>query len=116
MMERSYDALVLDLDGTLLDEHSRVSPANREALLAAQAAGVRILVATGRSSLSAHAVLEEIGLDSPAIVFNGAALYCPVRRAHLEERVLSNRTLARALDYARERDLLAVVMCADHKR
>ena len=43
---RAYDALVLDLDGTLLDEGSCIRPRNREALLAAEAAGVKVMILT----------------------------------------------------------------------
>ncbi|MBI5364813.1 MAG: HAD family phosphatase [Planctomycetes bacterium] len=115
MSSRAYDALVLDLDGTLLDEAGRVRPRNREALHAAQAAGVRVMIATGRSSLSAQSVLAELDLLLPAIVFNGAGLYCARKKRLLEERILSNQSVDRALDYARARDLLTVVMRADDK-
>ncbi|MFN0244241.1 MAG: HAD-IIB family hydrolase [Planctomycetota bacterium] len=115
MLDRAYDGLVLDLDGTVLDDTSSVHPRTRAALDAARAAGVRVLVATGRSNLSAHPVLEELGLECPAVVFNGAALYCPQTRRMLEERVLGNRTLERALAFGREHDFPMVVMCADKK-
>lgn len=115
MIDRDYDALVLDLDGTLLDDSSRVHPRTHAALKEAVARGVRVMVATGRSSLSAHPILAALDLPLPAIVFNGAALYCPKTRRMLEERVLSNRTLALALAFGRERDLSMVVMCADKK-
>jgi Cof subfamily protein (haloacid dehalogenase superfamily) len=114
-MALPYDALVLDLDGTLLGEDGSVHPRNREALRAAHERGVRVMIATGRSSLSAHPILEELDLETPAIVFNGAGLYACRGRRMLEERVLSNRTLARALDLGRERGWLTVLMCADRK-
>jgi len=114
-MTRSYDALVLDLDGTLLDESGLVHPRNRAALHAASLLGVRVMIATGRSCLSAHPILEELALETPAVVFNGAGLYQPRERRLLEERVLSNRTLARSLDLGKERDWLTVVMCAERK-
>jgi Cof subfamily protein (haloacid dehalogenase superfamily) len=115
MSARDYDALLLDLDGTLLDDQSLLSPRTSEALREASAQGVRVMVATGRSNLSAHGVLAELGLDAPAIVFNGAGLYCHRRQRLLEERTLSNRTLARTLEYAHARAHLPVVMCADRK-
>jgi HAD superfamily hydrolase (TIGR01484 family) len=114
-MPRPYDALVLDLDGTLLDEQSSVHPENRAAIRAAVDRGVVVLVATGRSTISAHPVLEHLGLDTPAVVFNGAGLYDPRERKMLEERVLSNRTLARAIDLGRRRDWMTVLMGADSK-
>ena len=114
-MPRPYDALVLDLDGTLLDERSEVHPRNREALRAAAAEGVVVLVATGRSSLSAKPILDHLGLDTPAVVFNGAAVWSPREGRMIEERVLSNRALARSLALGAERDWMTVLMTADTK-
>jgi Cof subfamily protein (haloacid dehalogenase superfamily) len=115
MSTRAYDALLLDLDGTLLDDRSLVQAQAAEALRAATAAGVRVMVATGRSNLSAHDVLVELGLEAPAIVFNGAGLYCARRRRLLEERTLGNRTLQRTLAFAEQHGHLPVVMCAERK-
>lgn len=50
--------LVTDLDGTLLDSASRLSPRNRTALEVLGAAGVVRVVATGRSLYSADQVLS----------------------------------------------------------
>jgi Cof subfamily protein (haloacid dehalogenase superfamily) len=115
MANRRYDAIVLDLDGTLLDERSRIHPRNLAALRAARDTGVRVMIATGRSSISAHAILAELDLDVPAIVFNGAGLYSARDRRMLEERVLSRRALQRALAFGRERELSTVVMRSDAK-
>ena len=115
MSDRDYDALVIDLDGTLLDDQSRLPERSRKALQAAAASGVRVLVATGRSSISAHPILVELGLAEPAIVFNGAALYCPRTRRMLEERTLSGRSLERTLAFAREQEHALVLMAAERK-
>ena len=115
MPARDYDALLLDLDGTLLDDRDELVAGTAEALRAAAGQGVRVMVATGRSNLSAHAVLVELGLEAPAIVFNGAGLYCQRRERLLEERTLGRRTLERTLGFARAQGHLPVVMCADRK-
>lgn len=112
---RSYDALLVDLDGTLLNEHGLVPARTKAALRAAEASGVRVMIATGRSTISTRPIVEELGLETPALVFNGAGLWCPVQKRMLEERVLGKRTLRRALDYGRDRDLLTVLMCSDSK-
>lgn len=115
MTTRSYDALLVDLDGTLLDDSNRIHPRTRAALRGAEAAGVRVMIATGRSTISTRPVLEELGLETPALVFNGAGLWCPREERMLEERVLGPRTLARALEFGRTRDLLTVLMASDRK-
>ena len=60
-------------------------------------------------------IVADLGLDSLAVIFNGAAVYCPREDRLLEERLLSNRTVNAALDYAQAQDVMTVVMQADHK-
>jgi Cof subfamily protein (haloacid dehalogenase superfamily) len=110
-----WSAILLDLDGTLLDESSRVHPENARALRELEARGGRVMIATGRSTVSTIPIVEEIGLATPAVTFNGAGLWCPVQKRMLEERVLSGRTVARALRFAAERDLMTVLMTNDAK-
>ena len=112
---RSYDAILLDLDGTLVDDDDRIHPYTLAALRRAAEAGVRVMIATGRSELATIPVLEQLGLDSPAVVFNGAGVYCPARKRLLEERVLSERTLGRAVRFGEERGHMTVTMCAGVK-
>lgn len=115
MHAERYDAILFDLDGTLLDRESRIHERNLAALHAARDRGVRVMVATGRSKMATMPILEELGLDSPAVVFNGAAVYCPVQECLLEERTLSNRTRERALDFGEEKDHLTIIMQGHRK-
>jgi hypothetical protein len=115
MSQRAYDAILVDLDGTLLDESSRIPPRTIEALRAAEARGVRVMIATGRSTISTRPVVLELGVTTPALVFNGAGLWDPASDRMLEERVLGPRTLERALEFGRTRDLLTVLMASDRK-
>ena len=50
------------MDGTLLDDNGHVSPRNLAALLAAQTAGIEVVVATGRRHSYAMRVLRPLGL------------------------------------------------------
>lgn len=115
MSERRYDALLLDLDGTLLANDGELRAANVDALRRAEAAGVQVVVVTGRSCISARPVIEQLGLQSPTFVFNGAALWCPREERLIEERILSNRTVEQGLAFAEREDLLTVAMCAGSK-
>ncbi len=115
MSTRTYDAVLVDIDGTLLNEQGSIQPRTRTALRAAEASGVRVMLSTGRSTISTRPVLAELGLETPALVFNGAGLWCPKERRMLEEQVLSNRTLQRSLRFGADRDLLTVLMTADAK-
>jgi hydroxymethylpyrimidine pyrophosphatase-like HAD family hydrolase len=54
--------IAIDMDGTLLGEDGRVSQRNLAALLAAEAAGIEVVVATGRRHSYAMRVLRPLGL------------------------------------------------------
>jgi hydroxymethylpyrimidine pyrophosphatase-like HAD family hydrolase len=66
--------IALDMDGTLLGEDGKVSPRNLAALRAAEAAGIEVVVATGRRHCYAMRVLCPLHLHhaNPLISSNGA--------------------------------------------
>ncbi len=68
----TIDLIALDLDGTLLDLNDGISPANRQAIAAAIAAGVRVVLVTGRGTNEAARVVRELNLNLPAICAHGA--------------------------------------------
>jgi HAD superfamily hydrolase (TIGR01484 family) len=111
--DRAYDALVLDIDGTLLDERGRVPPRVAHALARARAAGVLVTLATGRSHHATRPLMRELELDAPAVVFNGSALYCPREDRLIERRVLPDAFVAQLQALAELRDLLALVEHGD---
>lgn len=115
MTQRDYDAILLDLDGTLLNSEDRIDPRVRASIDAARENGARVMVVTGRSKLATLPVIEELELDTRLVIFNGAAVYCPVERRLVEERTLSSRTLAALQAYASQSDVLTVTMTADRK-
>ncbi|MBL9150812.1 MAG: HAD family phosphatase [Phycisphaerae bacterium] len=85
--------LVVDLDGTLLNRAGRVSPRNAEAVRRAEAAGIEVVVATGRSWLESTSALEAIGHrreghDRLFIGAGGATLHDARTGAILDRRTL----------------------------
>ncbi|NJP98693.1 HAD family phosphatase [Nonomuraea sp. FMUSA5-5] len=64
--------IVTDLDGTLVGRDLAMVPASRDALRRFRAAGGQVVIATGRMERSALRYYEELGLDGPAILYNGA--------------------------------------------
>jgi len=110
MATRAYDAICLDLDGTLVTDQGSILPRTVRALRAAEERGVRVMIATGRSEGGTLKVLEELGTETPALVYNGAGLWCPVGRRWIEERILSNRAVGECLAFAAESGALPVAM------
>ncbi|MEW9053521.1 MAG: Cof-type HAD-IIB family hydrolase [Neobacillus sp.] len=64
--------IATDMDGTLLNSRQKISEENKQAILKAQAQGIEVVVATGRSYQEAQFVLKEAELDCPVIGVNGA--------------------------------------------
>ena len=74
---RPVAGIVLDVDGTLLDPAHRLSPANVAAVARARAAGLHVLLASGRSARALEGVVAALELDGPLIAFNGALTFRP---------------------------------------
>jgi HAD superfamily hydrolase (TIGR01484 family) len=65
--------VALDVDGTLVNEENRLSPAVSEAVRALVARGIHAVVTTGRAVPGAIEVVERLGLpDGMAVCSNGA--------------------------------------------
>jgi hypothetical protein len=91
---RSLQGIVLDVDGTLLDPGREITPATHAAVARARDAGLRVLLASGRSARSLRPLLEGLGLRGPAIAFNGALTFELTAQGGI--RVLDGTTVAPA--------------------
>ncbi|WP_125605119.1 Cof-type HAD-IIB family hydrolase [Lapidilactobacillus bayanensis] len=69
--------IALDLDGTTLNQEGRLSPLTKNVLQAAQAAGHKVIVATGRPDSISEPIYDELQLQTPMINFNGALVHVP---------------------------------------
>ncbi|MCL2018433.1 MAG: Cof-type HAD-IIB family hydrolase [Oscillospiraceae bacterium] len=67
--------LISDADGTLLTDDKRVLDIDRAAIRELIENGGIFTIATGRGVSLARAVAEELELNFPAVIFNGAAVY-----------------------------------------
>lgn len=95
----------IDLDGTLLKDDKSVSPANRQAILAAQEAGIAVSLITGRSHCGFIQYLEDLKILAPCAGDAGAVMIDPVTREILQEITLSGRQMRNVLDQALGADL-----------
>ena len=66
--------LAIDIDGTLLDPHFKISAENLAALRAAHVAGIELVLATGRRHDYALPVAQEIGVPCWLVSSNGALI------------------------------------------
>lgn len=70
-MQRDIKLIVIDLDGTLLDDQHKMSKRNRDAIKKAMANDIRIVLATGKTRISAEGIIKELGLDTPGVYVQG---------------------------------------------
>lgn len=78
----SLPALVFsDLDGTLLDHFSYDFSPALNAIEQLKALRVPIILNTSKTFAEVKDIAQQLSLDSPVIVENGAAIYCPVALA-----------------------------------
>jgi Cof subfamily protein (haloacid dehalogenase superfamily) len=67
--------LALDLDDTLLDHESCITPRAEAAVKKAIQKDVKVIIATGRSLVSAKPYALTLGLDTPMVVNGGGEVY-----------------------------------------
>lgn len=78
-----YHLLALDLDGTLLDNHSRVPIENAKAIYQAQQQGMQIALCTGRNFAEAQVFNQQLLSSADWIITaNGAEVY------HMQDKKL----------------------------
>lgn len=73
----SYKMIVLDLDDTLLREDQTISFRTKQALMAAQELGVKVVLASGRPTYGMKHIAEELSLPkygSYILSFNGSKI------------------------------------------
>jgi Cof subfamily protein (haloacid dehalogenase superfamily) len=88
----------VDIDGTLLPSSSTaISERNRHALREAQAAGLHIVIATGRRHQYAEPVLEQVGLSPRTVMISSNGSVVRYFDGELIERNLLSEETARAL-------------------
>ena len=114
----TYKLLALDMDGTLLDEHSKISEENAKWIHAALDEGVTVMFSTGRGVQSALPYAEELKLRSPIVAVNGSDVW---KEPHvLLKRVLMDVQLIRsmhelAVEYDRPRSCGALIDGEDER-
>lgn len=105
--------IATDLDGTLLAGKSDLPQRNIDALRRAMAAGVYVVICTGRMLEAAMPMAEAIGVNAPMVLFNGAMTY-----DRAADRVISKTVIpcARAVEILRAIEAAGVYVHAFPER
>ncbi|MDA1194765.1 MAG: HAD family hydrolase [Planctomycetota bacterium] len=106
-----YEAVLLDLDGTLLDGRSKLTPRTHRAIRALVDAGFVVVLCTGRSLAGTRPTHEALGLDTAVVTYNGSWIghlgqqpdhYIPIPDEHLGELFTHERDAVFAFRHHQE--------------
>lgn len=93
----AYRLLAIDVDGTLVNSRDELTAPTRAALGRATAAGVRVVLATGRRYSRTLPLVEQLELDSPLVTASGALVKRPRDHATLYRADFDRDLLCRVL-------------------
>lgn len=83
--------IVFDMDGTLLNAQSQLSPYTAETLQLMQQQGIAYTVATGRTLQAARGPIESHCFTLPHIIKNGAVIWCPEQQDYSHRHLLTQQ-------------------------
>lgn len=104
-----FKLIALDLDGTALDEAGEIRPRTKTAVAAARAAGVEIVLVTGRHHVATRPYHAELALTTPAICCNGAYVFDMARDQAVAGRPIEPAQARELLALCRAHDLHALI-------
>ena len=102
-------AIALDIDGTLTNDEKKVTPRTREALLDAQRAGIRVILASGRPSRGLMALARELELPKHGgllVSYNGAHVTDAATDEVLFDQPMAVDDMLELLDHLRGFDVI----------
>lgn len=91
--------VAIDLDGTLLNSQYKLSKENVKAVRATEKAGAKIVIATGRSVVSAKEIVSQLGISAYILALNGTYIIEVDRygeQKELRRSILDKEKLVRA--------------------
>lgn len=104
--------IVMDMDGTLLDDdHATVPARNVAALRRAREKGVKLAIASGRTWSILQDAAEQVGGVDYAILANGAAIRDTASGKHIYENGIPNPQAVALIRALEREDLIFEVYC-----
>lgn len=113
-MKQQHTLYVSDLDGTLLNEQSQITPHTAQCLNALIDDGMLFTVATARTPATVVELMKDIRLSLPVILMTGALVYDIATHRYLSIRSFPNEVSSRILETVRSTGLAPMVYYIDN--
>ena len=101
--------LVLDIDGTIAGHSNTISEPVKQAIIAAQARGIQVAIATGRMYRSALRFHQDIGSTLPLMAYQGAWIQDPITQKIHRHWAVSREIAYKLLDYFEQPELRSLL-------
>jgi len=101
-----YKTVVLDIDGTVLDDKLRISDKTVNLLKTIRNKGISVIFCTGRMLGSAkHILLKYFGSDEfPIVSYNGSLITLPNHEKPIFHHFIDNKSAHEIIEYLRRKD------------
>ena len=99
-----YRLLACDLDGTLMGDDTIINTRVRQALAAAQARGIHVTLATGRSFPSTLPFARSLDIALPLICYQGGLIKHPLTGERLYGATMERSLVLKVVEMARSGD------------
>ncbi len=107
------ESVVMDLDGTLLNDKMEVSEGNKEALRRLDALNIPYFIATGRPEQLVKPVVSALDYKRPLIMYNGSVIGHPFEERRLYSEPIPNRDIKDIVGHCEKRDMIVMLYTKD---
>jgi Cof subfamily protein (haloacid dehalogenase superfamily) len=116
--DKMYKMFVTDLDDTLLSSDSTISRKNKDALKYMYDRGIKIVIASGRITLSIKRYINELkanGIEVEHIIaYNGALTLETSNYSIIDKRIVNTQLCKEIIELARENEIVVQVYVNDY--
>lgn len=116
MINRDYQLLVLDIDGTVINSSKKLTDKTKNAIIRLQKEGVRVVLASGRPPKGVYSIAEELEINkfgNYVLAFNGAKIIELSTRQCIYEKKLPRHIPRRLWEDVKEYGLGLVAYAED---
>lgn len=110
-------AIVLDIDGTLLNSNHTVSEKTKEKIVEIQKKGIKVLLASGRPTQGMWKFVEQLELDKYKgflVSYNGAVVTDCRTKKEIYKKTMDKEIAKKVLIHAKSLDLITTIYYKDY--